>query len=308
MFTNTLQGFELSPQQKHIWRLGQRDVETTYRSRCLFAVTGELDPEILAMVLRIVVERHESLRTRFELLPGMAQPLQVISTEADFVYVCEDVSSQPMIERLIKREAFLEVIGERNGESKVKAVLSVRHLMLNREQHLLGLATPALNADAISLHLLGREIHTAYESILREQHVAEPAVQYVDVSETMNECLEKEEFDIGRQYWRERIASLGQLQERLEPVPSDFQPRVFRIEEADQLWGTAEEFCARLGVSRESLLLASWGLLLSRMDGAEEELISVCCDGRTEDVLQEVIGVLSRPIPFLFRPKPAASF
>ena len=306
--TDMLQGFELSPQQKQLWRLQQRDGEAAYRSHCVFTVTGELEPGILAMVLRGLVERHEALRTRFELWPGMAQPLQIISTDADFVYVCEDVSALPMIEQTTKREAFLETICESEDGSDRKAVLSVSHLMLNREHHLLGLEAPALNADATSLLLLVREIEMAYASILKDQTVEEPEVQYVDVSETLNECLEKEEFDIGRQYWREQVAALGQTEGRQEWVQSDFKPGVFTIQAADSLWGMAEEFCARSGVSRESLLLASWGLVMSRMEGADESLISLCCDGRTEDMLLNVIGLVSRPVPFVFRPKPAGSF
>jgi amino acid adenylation domain-containing protein len=308
MTTEMLQGFDLSPQQKQIWLLAQLDSKEAYRSRCVFNVTGELEPEVLAMALRSLVERHEALRTRFELLPGMAQPLQVISKDPDFAYVYEDISALPMIEQALKCGAFLEVFGITEEDSEAQAVLSVKHLMLNREQHLLELEVSALNADARSLHLLGREIGMAYGSVLQERPLAEPIVQYVDVSETMNECLEKDEFDVGRQYWRERIASLEQSQGRQELVPNDFQPRVFRIQEADQLWGTAESFCARLGVSRESFLLACWGLVSCRMEGAAEAAMSVCCDGRMEDVLLDVIGLLSRPVPFLFLPKPAGSF
>jgi amino acid adenylation domain-containing protein len=238
----------------------------------------------------------------------MAQPLQVISTDADVVYVFEDLSALPTTEQAIKREAFLKVFGGPEERQESKAVLCVEHLALNRRQHLVGLEASALNADAISLHLLGREIGEAYARLFQGQPAAEPAVQYVDVSEMMNECLEKEEFDIGRQYWREQIASFGQLQGRQEWGPSGFQPAVFRIQEANRLSETAEEFCARSGVSRESLLLASWGLALSRMEGAEETLISVYCDGRAEEALREVVGPLSRPVPFLFRPKPAGSF
>src|SRR6185369_4607086 len=306
--TEMLQGFELSPQQKRIWRLEQRDGEATYRSHCVFKVAGELEPGILATVLRGLVERHEVLRTSFELLPGMAQPLQIISTEADFVYACEDVSELPILEQESKCAALLEVTRDTEEQANHKAVLSVRHLMLNRERHMLRLEAPALNADATSLHLLGREMSRAYTSVLQGLPVPAPAVQYVDVSETMNECLEKEEFDIGRQYWREQIASLARSQGLQERVPGYFERRVFRLQEADPLGGMAEEFCARLGVSRESLLLASWGLVLSRMQGTESALISLYCDGRTEDVLLDVIGPLSRPVPFLFQPKAAGSF
>src|SRR5262249_48622548 len=193
-------------------------------------------------------------------------------------------------------------------DSEARPVLNVKHLMLNREQHLLELEVSALNSDARSLHLLGHEIGLAYVSALQEKPLAEPIVQYVDVSETMNGGLERDEFDIGRQYWRERIASLEQSQGRQELVPNDFQPRVFRIQEADQLWGTAESFCARLGVSRESFLLACWGWASCRMEGAAEAAINVYCDGRMEDALLEVVGLLSRPVPFLFLPKPAGSF
>ena len=307
MSTEMLQGFALSPQQKHIWRLQSRDGAAAYRSRYVFTVTGELEPEILTPALRKVVERYEVLRTRFRLLPGMAHPLQVISADADFAYVFENLSALPADEQAMKRETFPSA-SEGEDESESDVVLSVRHLMLDPEQHLLAIEAPVMNADAISLHLLARRISIAYVSILNEETMAEPAVQYVDVSETMNDCLQTDDFDIGRQYWREQIADLGHSHIRQRLVASDFRHKVFRIQGADRLWERAEEFCIRLGVSLESLVLASWGLVVSRMESAEETLIGVCCDGRAEDVLLEVIGLLSRPVPFLFRPTPSETF
>ena len=74
-----IEGFRLSPQQKHLWLLQQEDPGRPYCTQCAVLIEGNLDPKILAAALRNVFARHEILRTTFVCLPGMSIPVQVIS-------------------------------------------------------------------------------------------------------------------------------------------------------------------------------------------------------------------------------------
>src|SRR5262249_4049493 len=69
-----------------------------------------------------------------------------------------------------------------------------------------------------------------------------------------------------------------------------------------------DAFCARSGISRAVLLLTCWSLLRCRIEATEAVLIGLGCDGRTHDVLQEMVGVLSRHVPFTFRWQHGQSF
>ena len=76
---NTINGFQLSPQQKHLWLLQQLEVDNQpYRVQCSVSIEGNLNYQLLELVLRMVLEKHEIFRTSFQTLKGMIIPLQVI--------------------------------------------------------------------------------------------------------------------------------------------------------------------------------------------------------------------------------------
>ncbi|HXV98617.1 MAG TPA: condensation domain-containing protein, partial [Anaerolineae bacterium] len=79
-----IEGFRLSPQQKHLWLVQQTDQSHLYRAQCALQLEGQLKPEFLTTALAHVVNRHEILRTTFQRLTGMAIPLQVISADSAF--------------------------------------------------------------------------------------------------------------------------------------------------------------------------------------------------------------------------------
>ena len=81
MQPEAIEGFQLSPQQKHLWSLQQADGSLPYRAQCSILIEGSLDLQILEAALRRVFERHEILRTSFQSAPCANAPVQVVSAE-----------------------------------------------------------------------------------------------------------------------------------------------------------------------------------------------------------------------------------
>ncbi|HSZ23993.1 MAG TPA: condensation domain-containing protein, partial [Candidatus Sulfotelmatobacter sp.] len=77
-----IEGFQLSPQQKHLWSLQQADGSLPYRAQCSILIEGTLDVQILGAALQRVFERHEILRTSFQSAPCANAPIQVVSAES----------------------------------------------------------------------------------------------------------------------------------------------------------------------------------------------------------------------------------
>lgn len=75
MNNTTLQGYNLSPQQKRLSLSPQNNthIQTT------IAIEGKLQPEILKTALENLINRHEILHTKFQQIPGLQLPLQVIA-------------------------------------------------------------------------------------------------------------------------------------------------------------------------------------------------------------------------------------
>ncbi|HEU5131845.1 MAG TPA: condensation domain-containing protein, partial [Pyrinomonadaceae bacterium] len=85
-----LAGYRLSAPQLRVWQLAHAGRNSAYRTQCAVLVEGELDERRLRVALEEVVRRHEILRTVFQQLPGMAEPLQVIRDEVEISYREED--------------------------------------------------------------------------------------------------------------------------------------------------------------------------------------------------------------------------
>ena len=79
MKNEVIEGFQLSPQQKHLWLLCGRHGAAIYCSQCVVRIEGRLDKQILRQAIENVVQRHEILRTSFRTLPNMDMPVQVQS-------------------------------------------------------------------------------------------------------------------------------------------------------------------------------------------------------------------------------------
>src|SRR5215216_3708121 len=111
-----LEGYRLSAAQQRIWQLepGSSNGEhrpQVYRTQCAVLLEGELDHARLRTALKQTVQQHEILRTVFQQLPGMAQPLQVIRERAELNYREEDVAELAAE----ARRARLEEIYEEHG-------------------------------------------------------------------------------------------------------------------------------------------------------------------------------------------------
>src|SRR5690349_8529429 len=132
MKNQVVEGFRLSPQQQRLWQLIKEDGASRYCARCAFMLEGDLDVDNLQRAFQDVVARHEILRTRLEMFPGMKLPLQVID---------EDVNTAIYME------------------------LST----LAPNKHLLSFSLPAFCADGPSLRNLMKDLAQSYGGKVEEE-------------------------------------------------------------------------------------------------------------------------------------------
>src|SRR5205085_3626597 len=85
MSSSSLPAFRLSPQQRQLWAIHGPDT-SVYRACLELSISGPLDSQVLRNAVRRIVERHEILRTYFELQPAMKTPVQVVKPEAEFAW------------------------------------------------------------------------------------------------------------------------------------------------------------------------------------------------------------------------------
>src|SRR5262245_54046672 len=79
-----IEGYRLSPQQKHVWLLQKTGL--VFRSQCAVLLEGDIGPDLFKNSFQKVVHRHEILRTVFRCMPGVDIPIQVITEDAALNY------------------------------------------------------------------------------------------------------------------------------------------------------------------------------------------------------------------------------
>ncbi len=282
MENKVIEGFRLSPQQERVWRLIQRDGAARYCARCALLLDGELDVQALQVAVQEVVARHEILRTRLDIIPGMELPLQVIDENVNVAIEINDQTSQ------------IDELFTAPGSEQLEAKL----LQLSPGKHLLFLCLPAFCADGPSLRNLMKELGQTYQARAAAGAVEEEPMQYADFSAWQSDLLESAEAEAGKLYWRKRdLSETAALKLPFERSAARTTEWIARSEEQTIDFATIEALANRYNVPVSTCLLAAWYALLWRLTGQPDLLIGVAHDGRRYEDLSSVIGPIAKYLP-----------
>src|SRR5215217_2229788 len=265
MSKEIIEGYRLSPQQKHLWLLGQCERSAT----CAVRIDGELNADLLQHAIQQVVERFEILRTTFKLLPGMTIPVQIISDRPDFEFYTHDQIDIRTAERKIDYE-----------RPPLRADLISR----STAQHILVISLPTVSIDVASFQYLVSEIAAAYAGTSR----TEETMQYADFAEWQNELLEGDAGSHARRFWKnQNLSDVGSLKFSFKKQTGVFQPAALPLE-ISRIKDSANP---------STFLLACWQILVARLTGSSNPVVGVLFDGRKFSELENAIGLFSTFLP-----------
>ncbi|HEV2705167.1 MAG TPA: amino acid adenylation domain-containing protein [Pyrinomonadaceae bacterium] len=294
-----MQGFPLSPQQKHLWQL--QDESHAYALHYTCRITGRLDVSRFREALRQVVARHEILRTRFHRVPGVRIPLQVISSDAEATLEVSEMNGLEEAGRAAAVSEAMRLQKEQPFDFERGALFRSRLLVLSTEESILLLSLSALCADSQTVRNLVREIASAYEASLRGETLSDEPIQYVDVSEVLNELLEDEDTQRGKEHWRRKdLSGLHRMEipfEHRSARDDGFDPASVSLSlspsVAQRMTALAEEHEMTLA----ALLFSCWQVLLWRLTSQSDLTVGFVYDGRMYEGLEEALGPLAKYLP-----------
>ncbi|HEU4712843.1 MAG TPA: amino acid adenylation domain-containing protein [Pyrinomonadaceae bacterium] len=266
-----LQGFRVSPQQRHLW-LVQEANSSAYHARCAALIEGELDVDALRMAVETVVQRHEILRTVFARTPGVKVPLQVVTEKAEFQWS----ETNPTF------DGELEALAGDAWDYEHGPMVRVRLVCVSPDEHVLLVALPALCSDAVGLQNLVHEIARTLNGDSDDEFA-----QYVDLAEWQNELFESEDARTGRDFWINRSLN-SSVPHRLpfeHQSERGFEPAVVKR-------------TVSVEVSSQ-FLLACWQVLLWRYL-EQPMIVGVGFDGRNYEELESSLGLFAKYLPLQF--------
>ena len=324
MRSQQIEGFRLSPQQKHLWLL-QQEQTIPYRVQAAILITakrtsqpplngedkGNLNLEMLKTAIQQVVNKHEILRTTFHCLPGMTIPLQVIADDYQILVDTQDLSELPLSAQETKITSIYENLKHLNFDLENCPPIYISLVTLSPDKCILLMSLSALIADSITLKLLSNEIKTSYEALNQESQFDAP-MQYADIAEWQNELLETAESEVGKQYWQnQNINSIPNLQlwfEKQEVKKLEFQPESISLDVTEDLIKKIEKIEQKYDTSFSVILLACWMILLGKLAGQSDLVVNIASDGRKYEELELALGLLAKYIPLSWHLAPNLTF
>ena len=255
-----IQGSRISPQQKRLWALQERDGERSYGAFGKVRIQGPLDGEQLEQSIRTIVERHEILRTAFRYLPGMTIPVQVVEESA--------------------------------GQLQTELITR------SREEHELLIQLPALCADFQTFVNLLRELGETYESATPRpgQHLqyADLSEWQNELLESAEASAGREYWRSEKQPERRSKLSF----EREPSANKSFAPRGLTIKIDAELTSKIDQLATSTATSVEIIFLSCWQILLSKLSGGQQVTVGTYSSGRNYEELEQAFGLFTRYLPF----------
>jgi amino acid adenylation domain-containing protein len=307
----SIAGFQLSPQQKRLWKLQQFEAQQSglqhsnsnchpYQACCSVLIQGNLELKRLESVIRCVTARHEILRTTFQILSEMEIPLQ--ATRQDWLptlhsHDLSQFSSEIQSDRLPELILQVRQMPFQLQHPPIRWDL----ITLSSDRHQLWLHLPALCGDRASLKSLIWEISHAYTHELQHEKLADQPLQYADFAAWHHELLEGEEAAVGKAFWQQQ--NLADLLTATLPychsliATQSFQPQVYSVSIPTNRVQQIQQIVDQTYTSRSTVLLTVWQMLLWRLTSERDYVIGVGCDGRTYEELQSTLGLLEKYLP-----------
>ena len=289
----------LSFAQQRLWFLQQLDPSSTaYNVPYTLRLRGALHAAALERALGLLVERHEALRTRFEL--DGDEPVQVIDPAAPFALPVEDLSASADPEAEAAERAREEA---RTPFDLARGPLfRARLLRLAPDDHLLVLGAHHAVCDGWSLDVLFRELAQAVAAYAEGRPPALPPLplRYADCAAWQRERLEVGELDRQLAYWTKALAGAPAVLELPTDRPRGAGPHArgavpFALP-ADVAEGV-REMARREAATPFMVLLAAFQLLLARYAGQEDVVAGAPVAGRNRAETEGIVGFFVNTLP-----------
>jgi amino acid adenylation domain-containing protein/FkbM family methyltransferase len=304
MHREVTEAYRVSPQQERVWRLLEEDKGQAYHALRIVDVQGRLDYERLRSAVKELMNRYEILRTRFESVPGMSLPVQMITDWVEPAVEILDASNEGKQAQQETIAYAIERVRGRAREYDRDSALDIYVIKLSETDHRLVIGLPALCADSRTLkHLVG-EIVEEYSSKTNGSRSADQVTQYVQFSQWQIDLQEDGGADAGWHYQKEQLASfhyaLPLPLEKSTSAEGPFSPDSVYFAIGPDTFSRLNRMANEHNISISTLLLSAWQALLLRLTGQSDLVIGVMFDGRKYEEMQSALGLFAKYVPVRF--------
>ncbi|MGB9943784.1 surfactin non-ribosomal peptide synthetase SrfAA [Bacillus subtilis] len=291
--------YPVSSPQKRMYVLQQlEDAQTSYNMPAVLRLTGELDVERLNSVMQQLMQRHEALRTTFEIKDG--ETVQRIWEEAECeiaYFEAPEEETERIVSEFIKPFKIDQLPLFRIGLIKHS---DTEHVLLFDMHHII--------SDGASVGVLIEELSKLYDG-----ETLEPLrIQYKDYAVWQQQFIQSELYKKQEEHWLEELD--GELP--VLTLPTDYSRPAVQTFEGDRIAFSLEagkadalrRFAKETDSTLYMVLLASYSAFLSKLSGQDDIIVGSPVAGRSQADVSRVIGMFVNTLALRTYPKGEKTF
>jgi amino acid adenylation domain-containing protein len=292
---------DLSYAQELLWLLSQVfDDGIAYNAPGAFQLQGALDLDVLAKAMTGLIERHEVLRTTYQVIDG--RPQQVVGPVEPVEITVIDLTHLPADAQQAESQRLLRMESRHRFDLENGPMMRPVLMRLGADEQVLMLNMHHIATDGYSRSAIYRDLTVLYESFLKglPSPLTPLRIQYADYAVWHRRWLDSGVSDTQLAYWKTKLA---RAPSRLD-LPTDFSrppvrswvgdhmSKILDIPAREGLRAAAREHDATLFVA----LLATFATLLGRYAGQEDVVIGTPFAGRNRTELETMVGYFINPL------------
>ncbi len=291
--------YELSPTQRRVWLLSQfDDASVAYNNFDVFSISNQLDKEVLLETLHVIVERHETLRTSFEVVDGLpkqkiwptneiALDIQTINLKSEkAVGDFGDIASAEALTPFKLNAPPLFRVSVIHTSESTYILLNIHHII----------------SDYWSARIMFKEILKVYQQLLigGSANLSPLQIQYKDYTAWLYKQLESDQMIQHEQYWLDKFATpvedLKLPYDRKRTPLKTFNGSYFQKTLDKDLVPAVIDFAKRSDATPFMVLMATVKALFYRYTGQTDIVVGMPEAGRDHVLLEDQIGFYANTV------------
>jgi len=285
----------LSYSQQRMWFLWQMEPDSpAYNVGGMARLRGVLDVGRFEAALQALIMRHETLRTTFPSVDGVA--CQKVSAQTGLRMDWQDFSALAEPERQQRLQQLADHEAHTPFNLETGPLLRACLVKAAEREHYLVLTLHHIVTEGWAMDIFARELSALYEAFIDERlsPLAPLPVQYLDYSVWQRQWMEAGERQRQLDYWTRQLGTEDPLLElpgdRPRPPVQSHRGELYRFDLSDDLAARVRAFNAEHGLTLFMTMTATLAVLLYRYSGQTDLRIGAPVANRIRPESEGLIG------------------
>ena len=285
----------LSYSQQRMWFLWQMEPDSpAYNVGGMARLRGVLDVGRFEAALQALIMRHETLRTTFPSVDGVAR--QNVAAQSSVRMNWQDFSAFTEAERQLRVQQLADQEAHGPFNLETGPLLRACLVKAGEQEHYLVLTLHHIVTEGWAMDIFARELSALYEAFIdeRESPLEPLPLQYLDYSVWQRQWLEAGERQRQLDYWTTQLGNEHPLLElpsdRPRPAVQSHQGELYRFDLGDELAAKVRAFNAEHGLTLFMTMTATLATLLYRYSGQTDLRIGAPVANRIRPESEGLIG------------------